>query len=399
MKILHVIDSVFKEGGGTSEVVPRLCEALSSRGNEVRLVTSCGEGPSDAALRAAENGVDVRYCPVLKIPRLSIFRVTRKFRRELENGVAWADVVHVHGHWQNPCWFAIRLAQKMGKRYVMQPHGFLDPERLKISKWSKKVIGTLIERPFLNKAAAVVATAEREVVGLRKYGVKSPIHVVPIGIDYLIYVKSKDDRSFLQKFGLDPNKKTLLYFSRITPIKGLDMLAEAWAKLNALRREWQLLIAGPDDRGYTAAIKELYSHLIKDGSVVFSGPIFGDDKYVLLKSVDAFVLPTRSENFSIAVQEALASGLPVVCTKGAPWQGLEGGEGWGRCGCWVDTSVSGIFSGLREIMSLTDYERMRLGEAGQSFIKQAFGWPSIAKEQEGIYKSVIGEERQDAARL
>ena len=52
MNILHVVTSVFKAGGGTSEVVPRMCEALVDTGHNVRLVTGGGDNPANAAVRA-----------------------------------------------------------------------------------------------------------------------------------------------------------------------------------------------------------------------------------------------------------------------------------------------------------------------------------------------------------
>ena len=384
MKILHVIDSVFKAGGGTSEVVPRLCEALVAAGQSVRLVTGGGDAPSNAALKACEKGVDIRFCSTKCVPYVSFLRATEQFRNEVHAGVAWADVVHVHGLWQDPSWVAIKRTRHEGKPYLMQPHGFLEPERLKISKWKKRIVGSLIERPNLNHAACVIATAESEKLGIEQYGVKAPIEIVPIGIDAVAIDAARQDRQLLEKWGLNPSKKTLLYFSRLTPIKGLDLLAQAWARLGQFHRDWQLFIAGPDDRGYATEIQDLYGRTVTDGSVAFSGPIYGAEKSILLKSVDAFVLPTRSENFGIAVQEALAAGLPVVCTKGAPWKVIAD-EGAGE---WVEISADAICNGLRNVLSADDLTRRKMGEAGKRIVARDFGWAGIAKKLVAVYQSV-----------
>lgn len=385
MKILHVIDSVFKAGGGTSEVVPRLCEALVAAGQSVRLVTGGGEAPSNAALKACEKGVDIRFCPTKRIPYFSFLRATEQFKNELHAGAAWADIVHVHGLWQDPSWVAIKRTRHEGKPYLMQPHGFLEPERLKISKWKKRIVGSLIERPNLNLAACVIATAESEKLGIEQYGVKAPIEIVPIGIDAVAIDAARQDRQLLEKWGLNPSKKTLLYFSRLTPIKGLDLLAQAWARLGQFHRDWQLFIAGPDDRGYATEIQDLYGRTVTDGSVAFSGPIYGAEKSILLKSVDAFVLPTRSENFGIAVQEALAAGLPVVCTKGAPWKVIAD-EGAGE---WVEISADAICNGLRNVLSADDLTRRKMGEAGKRIVMRDFGWAGIAKKLVAVYQKAL----------
>ena len=339
MKILHVISSVYKNGGGTSEVVPRLCRALQEVGESVTLAAYKADEISDAAKDAIRAGVsyDGKYEKSKWFPRALGYSQT--FREGLPALVASIDIVHVHCLWQLAGWMVSMEARKQGKPYVVMPHGFLEPERLKVSKWKKRVMGAVIDRPMLNHAAAVIATSESEAEGIRRYGVKRPIHIMPLGLDMENYKVSSCAG------------KTLLYFSRITPIKGLDMLANVWGQID--RNGWKLLIVGPDDRGYTGEMKRLFAQRCPAESYEFRSPVFGEEKYRLLSSSDAFVLPTRSENWSIAVAEAMASRLPVVCTKGAPWRCLNDI----KAGWWVDVSEDGLRQGLLDMMKLTNEER------------------------------------------
>ena len=87
---------------------------------------------------------------------------------------------------------------------------------------------------------------------------------------------------------------------------------------------WRLVIAGPDEQGTLKALKAQVARLGLEESVVFPGPVYGQEKMQLLQAADVFVLPSRSENFGMGVAEALACGVPVVCTKGAPWEELLG---------------------------------------------------------------------------
>ncbi len=385
MKILHIATAVHKAGGGTSEVIPRICEALVEAGCQVRLISGKVEQLADSAIRAQARGVEMRFAKIRCLPHVGFLRLTSEFRREIEEGVSWCDIVHIHGHWQDVPWFAPCVARRLGKPYIMQPHGFLEPERLKKSAVRKKIIGALFERSNLNRAVAVIATAESEKMGIQQFGVRAPIEVISLGLDTERIEAAHRDEVLLNRLGLSPNKKTLLYFSRLTPIKGLDLLAEAWERLNDYHRTWQLCIAGPDDRGYAAQIKKVYDRLITDDSVCFTGPVYGDDKYNLLRSVEAFVLPTRSENWSVAVQEALAAGLPTVCTKGAPWEVINEY----KAGFWVDVGVEPIEAALCEIMSLSDNQRTAMGIRGRQLVADKYTWSPIAEQTLRLYERVM----------
>ena len=384
MKILHVIAGLNENGGGTSEVVPRMCEELVRNGHEVTLLTVEYGNLSVAAERAAMHGVELVVCRESKgLPRAlsHSFEMARRMKHFVSN----ADILHLHCLWQWPCWRAANEAIRMGKPYVMQTHGFLEAERLKKSRLKKAIVGHLIERPRLDRAKEIIATAESEKNGLLRYGITSPIKIVPIGIDTTEIDEVERDEEFMYRLGVPRGKKVLLYLSRLAPIKGLDLLADAWIKLADLHKDWHLLIVGDDLQGYSEIIKREYANKIMDGSVTFPGPVFGSKKISLLKSADAFVLPTRNENFSIAVQEALAAGLPTVCTKGAPWQMIENEH----AGKWVDVTVQAICDGLRSVLTADREVQRAMGLAGKRIVARYFGWASIEKKLEGVYVDAL----------
>lgn len=362
---------VGRNGGGTSEVVPRLCEALLKQGHEVRLLAISSVEISHSAINARAAGVDIRLYKKDRLFSRIAYGYSSELLKEIKEGIKWGEIIHTHGLWQLPPIYAAFNAYKAERPYVMQPHGFLEPERLKVSKSKKSIVGAIIERPMLNHAEAVIATSESEAEGIRRYGVKRPIHIMPIGLD-------------TEKYRLSAcTGKTLLYFSRITPIKGLDMLAEVWGRID--RQGWKLLIVGPDDRGYTDEMKRLFAVRCPSESYEFRPPVFGDEKFKLLSSVDALILPTRSENWSIAVAEAMVSGLPVVCTKGAPWKCLNDV----KAGWWVDVSEAGLEQGLSEMMKLTNEERKAYGWRGHEWCEHHLSWGKIAQDMSSYYAECI----------
>ena len=381
MRILHVVATVHKSGGGTSEVIPRLAMEQCKLGHYVA-IAALKSDISDAMSLAISAGVTYEGCSNILIKSLRSIGFSLEFRRKIFPLVKRADVVHLHGLWMYPPWCAGWSAQKLHKPYVMMPHGFLEPERLKISKWKKLIVGKCIEKPLLKKANAIVATSQSEVNGIRSYGVSNPVYIMPIGLDTSDIDKGERNEGLLSRLGCDLTKKHLLYFSRITPIKGLDLLAEAWGKIQ--HDGWQLLIVGPDDRGYANEVQKIFSGQIANGSVVIHDGVFGRDKFDLLNSVDAFVLPTRSENWSIAVAEALAARLPVVCTKGAPWSCINDvGAGF-----WVDVSSAAISEGLKNIISVGDSQRHIMGANGRRWVEAHLNWRDIARNMVSYYNRI-----------
>jgi glycosyltransferase involved in cell wall biosynthesis len=98
-----------------------------------------------------------------------------------------------------------------------------------------------------------------------------------------------------------------------------------------------------------------------------------------------FILPTFSENFGIAVAEALAYRLPVVTTTGAPWQGLIDH----RCGWWVAPSVEGITQALAQATSTNSQELNAMGQRGRAWVREEFDWPKIAQRLKEAYELYI----------
>jgi glycosyltransferase involved in cell wall biosynthesis len=214
----------------------------------------------------------------------------------------------------------------------------------------------------------------------------------------------------------------VLYLGRLHPLKGLEMLVEAWGRLHDAQHQspqpsmehWRLVIAGPDEQGTLAALERQSRELGHMESIDFAGPVYGEEKERLLDAADIFVLPTRSENFGIVVAEALAAGVPVITTKGAPWAELLGqdscddsvvvrerikgagvkGErvkkevGGGRCGWWVEVGVEPLTEALREAMSLTDEERWAMGENGRRLVEKKYRWEAVAEQMMELYTHI-----------
>lgn len=384
MKVLHVISGLAKTAGGTTEAVSKICHAQLEAGLDVTLVAfDYGERPS--VLQDAISA-GVKYVPMKRLLGSPILPSLDMMRR-LPPLVAASDIVHVHGQWHFPNWYAPYCARKFSRPYVMMPHGSLNPNALKVSELQKKIYGAILGKSTLKKANSVFVTAECERDGVEAYGIRGKSVVIPLGIsrDEFPHVTEAEKKAVRSKLGIQ-GKKIALYLSRISQFKGVDLLAEVWYQMKKYHAEWQLVLAGPDDHhGYLDEAKRYYASLLDDESYQFVGPVFGVDRVALLQSAECFVLPTRNENFSFAIAEAMVSGLPVVTTKGAPWAILEEID----AGRWVDVSIGAIRQGLTEIMSLSDTARADMGLRGRKYVEDFLSWNAIVKRQITAYESII----------
>ena len=118
---------------------------------------------------------------------------------------------------------------------------------------------------------------------------------------------------------------------------------------------------------------------------VFSGPVSDADKWRKYASADLFVLPTHSENFGIVIAEALYAGLPVITTKGAPWEDIvKTKSGW-----WVDDAPGALASALADATSKREEELHDMGVRGHKLILDKYSWNGIVKELIEKYKELL----------
>jgi glycosyltransferase involved in cell wall biosynthesis len=255
----------------------------------------------------------------------------------------------------------------------------LEPWALSHRRWKKRLAWCLYQRADLKKAAALHATAEAEATQFRSLGLANPITVIPNGVDVPELERSPYSGQRI---------RTALFLSRLHPKKGLPLLVEAWAKIRPIN--WRMRVAGPDESGHAATVKELVRAAGLEKSWEFVGEIGDSQKWAVYERAHLFVLPSHSENFGMVVAEALAAGLPVIATQGCPWQGLENHS----CGWWVASTVEALTHALQEAFATPDSELFAMGARGRSWMQAEFGWNMVAQRMTALYEEVF--RRKDA---
>ena len=313
MKIIHYIPSIDQVDGGTATYMQLLASELGKI-SELHLVTHRSASP-----------VVVKNCKVHYISR-SLWGGMKNAWKELLQTIR-PEIVHINCCWMPQCAFAQKWAQSMGYKVVLTPHGMLEPWIIKRNYWTKKLPALwLYQKEAIQKADYIHATAESEKENLLKLGYNDRITIIPNGIDInCISMKTTWER-----------KNEILFLSRIHVKKGIELLMKAIAQLKDELKDYRVKIAGEGDPAYINTLKKIAKEQGISDIVQFVGGVYGEKKWELFRNADLFVLPSYSENFGIVVAEALASGTPVLTTKGTPWQELESQN----CGWWIDLSVS-----------------------------------------------------------
>lgn len=214
-----------------------------------------------------------------------------------------------------------------------------------------------------------MVTSDQECNSVRRMGFTQPISIVPNGVDIPIHFESRCNADI----------KTILFLSRIHRGKGLLDLVEAWATVR--QPGWRILIAGGDEGGHQAEVESLIHQKGLASDFGWAGFVSGEAKQACFAQSDMFVLPTYSENFGIAIAEALAHGLPVITTTGAPWPGLL----THRCGWWVEPGVPGIASALTQALACSPDELKAMGQRGRQWVGEQFSWTKIGGDAVSAY--------------
>ncbi|MBC7624920.1 MAG: glycosyltransferase [Aeromicrobium sp.] len=362
------------QAGGPSRTVVQLADALANQaGINVTLLSQQLVG--DRVMASASAGVN-RH--VVKTHSHLALKLGLPVRDDLEimAQASPPQLFHSHGIWLPVNYWTARAARRQGVPLIIQPRGMLEPWALNHRAWKKKIATLLYQRRDLQAARLFVATAESEYESIRQTGARQPVAVIANGVDFPDVPVDTVSRA-------EAAPRTALFLSRVHPKKGLLNLLQAWGRVAPMG--WRLKIAGPDEGGHLREVMNLARQLGIAKSIEYVGEKDGAAKSKLFTEADFFVLPTFSENFGVVVAEALAHGLPVITTRGAPWADLL----THGCGWWVDLGVDALVQALREAIALSDAERHAMGARGRVYVQQ-YNWDEIARQTIDVYRWALG---------
>jgi len=416
MKILHVVSSYIPayEFGGPIQSVHLLNKYLVKYGAGVSVYTTNSglrnnplmsdiHGMSDIKII---DGVKVFYFPYYGYVH---FTFSPSLFFALKKSIRNFALVHITGVWNFPIMAAAFWARFYKIPYIISPRGSLMAEPLeRKSSLIKKTYLNLIAKRDLKNAAAIHFTAESEKNEYLKAGLPlKKYFIIPNGLDLEQFKEIQSIAvgqryvGFREKFGIAKGKKIVLFLGRLNWKKGLDTLIPAFAKLIKKEPQAVLVLAGPDG-GYQGKILELIAevnlrtsdvrnHLrtsdvqnIKNANVFFTGMIVGDNKISALRESDVFVLPSYSENFGLAVAEAMYFNLPVVITK---YVGISPYVLKSGAGLVVEKDEKQVSEAILKILNNPEQAK-QMGERGRELVETEFSPDNVAQKMLAEYHKI-----------
>lgn len=366
--IVLTVNSLIPESG-VSEYVVQTADQLASLGHKVAVL--CWEPLAATDLRPTDPSVSLvggrKGCWLSKA--LAFAGYQTNLIRQAKNGNRRL-IFHDNGVWLPSNLMSATIALLKGIPIVVSPHGMLTVWAFRFRPLKKIVFWHFFQKRLLDKVSFVHCTSESEAQELGQLLSEPRITITGLGV-------SRPD--FPEK---ESRERIVLFLSRIHPKKGLDELIRVWARINPLG--WRLVVAGTDSGNYQAKMFGLAATLGILDRIDFVGPVFGPSKWALYDKAMLFVLPTHSENFGMVIAEALASGVPVITTKEAPWRVLEECA----CGWWIDKGEAELEMAMRHALNLPDAQLAAMGENGRSLMRNRYSWQKVTVDLNEEYQRI-----------
>lgn len=369
--MIHIVPSITNKSAGPSYSVVRLCENLINRGLNLKLAT-LDDGKSNLP-------------QFVKTFSNELFYKKLGYSKTLYN---WIDyqikqdpkmIIHNHSLWMMPNIYPGMVSKKYNNPVVISPRGTLSKWSFKNGSFMKRLMWFFLQKKNIENCFCFHATSELECKEIKLLGFRNPVAVIPNGID--IY-KGKSKSLIIKK------KKRLLFLGRIHKKKGLDILFNIWNKIKMTQNDWELKIVGPDD-GYLKDLK-LIKKKLSLSDVIFSEKKEGDEKWDEFLNADLFILPSHSENFGMAIAEALSVGLPVITTKNTPWKDLKNyNAGW----C-AEVNEKSLYENIINAMQLDQKQLFKIGDNGKKWMEREFNWEIVATKMLSTYRWIENKEKK-----
>jgi len=390
MKILHITPAYYPATywGGPIFTVYHLNNALVKISNlELKVLATDAAGSRVFERLSDEEKLTPFPHKVIFTRRVAGACVSTGLLRKLPKYICWADVVHLTATFSFPTMPTLILCRLYGKPVVWSLRGALlddlnrhnyDPQSC-LKRSLKSIWLSICRRLITANRVILHVTSEQEKAATAKVYPDARLAVISNGVAVPACLPVRDR-------WLPEGKLRLMFMGRLTPAKGIENLLRAIAKID---KDISLDIYGTGTgsqggRGYSRSLVALARELgIIDKQVRFRGHVRGKAKIRAFLDADACIVPSYSESFCIVVAEALAMGMPVIVSNRIAWAEVAKRG----CGLVVGNDPDALANAIE---SMREMNLPAMGDLGWEWMRDEFGWDTIADSMYNLYKKMLG---------
>jgi glycosyltransferase involved in cell wall biosynthesis len=388
MRIIHAISSISRVAGGPSYAVVAMARAAAALGHDVTIHATdylSPEGPSASEVAVGPGRVRTVVHKHLALPQLTL-QASTGMARALSEEIPKADVVHLHSMYLFHDYWVRRVCLAAKVPYIFRPHGTLDPFIYNRHRFRKRIVEVLFQDSVTSDATLIHYTSDQEQELAQPYVFGRPGVVVPLGVDLARFAAMPPKSAFTDRHPETRGRKIVLFLSRVSFKKGLEILIPAFAAATTSRDDMHLVIAGPDD-GFEAQARSLVQQNGIEARTTFTGHLNAERVLEALGAADVFALPSHTENFGIAAAEAIAAGVPSILSEHI--QIAPPAEADGAClslpreqEMWTDAMLR-LLSNTAEASDMSRHARAHAAAT--------YSWDAIALRLVAMYETAIGK--------
>lgn len=372
--------------GGPATAMPLLAQGLSALGLKVDIATlrDAAEKPvvADGQWQYTDHSRRIAF-PSQGTP----YRISTALASWLTKHATDYDLIHGHAVLTHSSASAMRAAKRANVPYIVRPLGILNRWGMQAKRrWLKQILMRWVDGPLLRHASAIHVTSLQEQGEIERYGFGIPILLLPLGLDLTAPPDPGQALSFLSQFPEAKGDPSVLFLSRIHPKKGIELLMNAFASLRSAHPRARLIIAGEGEAVYES---QLHSHAASLGiteAVTWTGFIDGAAKQAAFAAADIFCLTSFSENFGMALLEAMAAGRPCLSSDQVAL-GAEAAAANAVACCRCDQDS--VTSALMRLAAMTPAERQALGQKGRDYAVHHHSIQTVGERLLQVYHDTI----------
>lgn len=367
--------------GGIERVAEKQAIVLAKKGHFVTVVTS----------RVSKNEHS-GFIDGVHVVRVNALNLTEKFGvpfpifsprliLELARRVKNADVVHIHDAFYLSSFTVAVCARWYQKPIVLMQHVAMVNHPNPFVMFAQKLVYATTGAFIFASASRIITLNNRVEQFLVTCGVaKQKLTILYNGVDSNFFhpVSIEEKEILKKKYHLATDKKIVLFIGRFVAKKGFSKL------LAAQSNEYQLVFVGGTIDSHTGT------------RAVFLGKLSPGECAEVYQAADVFVLPSEGEGFPLSIQEAMASGLPIVTTNDPGYACYNFNR---KFLTLLDDTGSESLKVTISAITKDDTQLKQMSEYSLAYAKEHFDWVAIISSLESLYEKIIAEKQTNQKKI